>query len=130
MYDDYLTATRPLLALLVEGVHYDRDNSHLDLWEDVLDRVVGLRSTPDGTFNEIVWRAQHYPALLALLTIGLVAVHRQRDEVLVRLGRRARWREPFGTDDLRPAVELLHLNRVWLPHSDFVHAAMGIVSSA
>lgn len=112
VYDDYMTTTTPLLALLVEGVRHDRDNVHLDLWEDVLDRLVSLRTTPSGTFDEITWRAQHYPALLALLTIGLVAVHRQRDEVLVQLAHRAGWREPFGARDEEPVFELLHLNRV------------------
>jgi hypothetical protein len=38
--DDYLESTRPLLALLAEGVKHDVDDSHEALWLEVLEQLL------------------------------------------------------------------------------------------
>jgi hypothetical protein len=74
LLDRYLEASRPLLALLVVGVYHDVGVEHARLWGAVFDRLLALRRPPDGAFNAFVWKAQHYPALLAFYAMGAASI--------------------------------------------------------
>ena len=106
-FTELLTATTPLLHLLVTGVHHD-DGSHTQLWVDVLQRLLDLRQTHTG--NPTLLPLQRYPALLALQTMNLVAVERGRDDLFIGLLTAPKWadvgREPT------PSFDVLHLQRV------------------
>jgi len=95
LLERYLEASRPLLDLLVVGVRHDEEGRHNRLWEEVLDRLLTLRQPPAGTFNEAVWKAQHYPALLATYAMGAAAVISENEELVIRLGRDHFWKSPF-----------------------------------
>lgn len=112
LYATYLQATEPLLALLSVGVFHDRTRTHADLWADVVQRLLQARTMPTGTFVEVLERARHYPALLALRAVGTLAAHVGRDDVLLRLLTEPSWREPFGRQDRSPAYEVLNEYRV------------------
>jgi len=109
VFEDYLENTRPLLALLAEGVRHDVDGSHDRLWLEVLQALLDLRRGPHPgvTFHEFVVAAQHYPAVLALYAMGLATLRNSRDGLLLRLLREASWERPFHNLGRRPAFEVL-----------------------
>lgn len=112
LYANYRQATEPLLALLSAGVFHDRTRTHTDLWVAVVQRLMQARTMPNGTFNEILEHARHYPALLALRAAGTISAHLGRDDVLLRLLTEPSWREPFGMQDRSAAYEVLDDYRV------------------
>lgn len=119
IYHNYLVATEPLLHLLRAGIKYDNDGTHADLWLEVLQRLLSARKSPDGSFNELLDAAQHYPALLALYTMGLVSVSRRSDRILPRLLTEPEWYNRFEPNEPYLAAEALHLQRVL--HDDSVN---------
>lgn len=108
---DYLEASRPLLNLLAVGVRHDNEGRHNPLWEEVLDRLLALRRPPDGTFNDTVWKAQHYPALLAMYTMGAATLISGNEELFIRLGRDHFWKSPFDSS-AKAACHLLRPDAV------------------
>lgn len=103
IYNSYLRVTAPLLALLTTGVYHDRDREHVDLWVEVIQRLLRARTVPTGAWNEHVEGGRHYPSLLAMRAAGIVAAHLGRDDVLLRLLTGPTYRDPFGRRDRRPA---------------------------
>lgn len=85
MFEGHRRRVAPLLPLLMHGVWFDDDGAHSDLWVDALQQLLDARINPNGTYNGTAWKAQHYPALLALWTMGVASVVRGREELLVRL---------------------------------------------
>lgn len=108
-YTELLTASTPLLRLLIAGVHHD-DGSHTRLWVDVLQRLLDLRRTFVG--NVALLSLQHYPALLALQSMNVVAVERSRDELFTELLTTPRWADIGRGHDPSPAFDVLHMSRV------------------
>lgn len=102
-----LAATTPLLHLLIEGVHYDDTGEHTQLWIDVLQRLLDARRAIVGT--PLLRNLQHYPALLALRTMSIVAVHRGRDDLLIRLLTTPQWVNPTNSLGPKSPAHVLHL---------------------
>ncbi|MEV4263551.1 SIR2 family protein [Kribbella sp. NPDC049584] len=111
VYAAHRTSVQPLLPLLLQGVWFDEGDVHSDLWIDVLQRLLDARVFPQQ-FNPASWSAQHYPALLALSTMGLAAVRRKRERLFVRLLTEPTWRSPHGAPEDKPAAVVLSFNRV------------------
>lgn len=105
---DLLTAAEPTLRLLSTGVFYDRDRQHTDLWVDGLQRLLTARGPINGMFQDVLDQIRHYPALLALRGMGIIAVHTGRDDVLLRLLHEPTWRDPFGSRTRLTPAEALH----------------------
>ncbi|CPR13154.1 hypothetical protein BN971_04461 [Mycobacterium bohemicum DSM 44277] len=106
--DQLLEATKPLLALLIHGVRHDIHRDHTKLWVDVLQRLLDGR----GFVSQVVLDALlHYPALLALRTMSIVAIDEGRDDLLVEVLTRPRWTDPYGRRGPANAAEVLHINR-------------------
>lgn len=112
VYEELLTATTPLLSLLVEGVRHDAGLIHRDLWVEVMRRLLSLRGQPDGPFQDALLSARHYPALLALHAMGAVAIRYQRDSLLLDLAEGAWWRDLHGSRTLLPTAQVLHMQKV------------------
>jgi len=109
----HLRAVTPLLQLLATGVWHDQAGEHDGLWQEVLQRLIDARSVRgDGALNQYLMHAQHYPALLALQTIGVVTVHRGHDGLLIRLLTEVSGRDSFGNLELVRVAQMLHMNRV------------------
>ncbi|AHH16891.1 SIR2-like domain-containing protein [Nocardia nova SH22a] len=104
-----LNATTPLLHLLREGVHHDLDGAHAQLWIDVVQRLLDARLAVDASQ---LAGLQHYPALLALRTMSLVAVHRGRDDLLIELLTVPQWSHPTLLNRPKSAAHVLHLQEV------------------
>lgn len=108
----YRSASLPLLELIVTGVRFDEDGLHTGVWNELLRRLLALRRPPDGTFNEFVWAAQHYPALLVYYSIGAACLAADRDELFIHLGRDLEWRRPFDGRDPDHAANVLRPDTV------------------
>ncbi|WP_084182319.1 SIR2 family protein [Mycolicibacterium austroafricanum] len=107
---ELLAATTPLLHLLIDGVHHDIEGAHSQLWIDVLQRLLDARRTLSG--NEALIKLQHYPALLALRTMSIVAVHRDRDELLLYLLTTPQWHSPANSGGPKRTAHVLHMQVV------------------
>ncbi len=109
LLDALLQSTRPLLALLVQGVRYD-DGTHTQLWAGAVQRLMDARRTMPQlrAFDDL----RHYPALLALRAMSIEAVRLGRDEVMILLLTRLRWDSHVEGQRPIPSAGALHLNRV------------------
>ncbi|WP_236825310.1 MULTISPECIES: SIR2 family protein [unclassified Blastococcus] len=108
LLEEHRTNTEPLLRLLTTGVAHDRQGDHTDLWLAVLQRLIQARTAPAGPFNDHLDRIRHYPALLALRAMGLVALHVGHDDVLLRLFTEPAYRDKYSSNTRIPAVHALH----------------------
>lgn len=117
VYERYLEATTPLLQLVTVGVWHDQDDAHGDLWRDVLQRLVNSRIQPSGnSLDSRLCGAQHYPALLTLQSMGVAAVRRERDALLLRLLTEVEWHDPFSPqEEISPAAHVLRSNGILEP---------------
>ncbi|MGY1937534.1 SIR2 family protein [Nocardia gipuzkoensis] len=109
--DSLLEAAKPLLALLIEGVRHDIDGTHTALWVEVIQQLLDSRRFISGQ-DQYQSSLQHYPALLALRTMSLIAVHRHRDDLFLRLLTEPQWADPTRYVGKWPAAHALHLHRV------------------
>jgi hypothetical protein len=112
----HAAAVEPVLHLVTTGVYFDRDRVHTDLWVEVVQRLLLARAVVrGGPYQAVLDNARHYPALLAVRAAGLVAVHLDRDDVLLRLLVEPTWREPLHNRQVEPAFAVLHDYRVIEP---------------
>ncbi len=118
-HDERLHVVRPLLEVLAAGVRYDRQEEYADLWVDVLRRLMQARKALPGgqPFDSVIEALRQYPALLALRTAGVTAVHTGHDGVLIRLLRDASWRDWAGAGARLPAAVALHDLKVLDPQA-------------
>jgi hypothetical protein len=107
---ELLAVTTPLLHLLVAGVHHDDAGVHTQLWTDVLQRLLDARVTLTG--HQIPINLQHYPALLALRAMSLVAINRGREDLVVKLLTTPEWDNPANSLASKLPAEVLHLQIV------------------
>jgi hypothetical protein len=110
LLDSMLEVIKPLLALLVNGVRYD-DGTHGKLWVDALQRLLDIRR---ATVNLVAYDdLRHYPALLALRATSIEAVRLRRDDVMIELLTRPRWRfEGRFLGQPISAAGALHINHI------------------
>lgn len=108
--DQLLDASKPLLSLLVQIVRYD-DGAHTKLLTGVLQQLMEARR------KVMLWspfdNLQHFPALLALRAMSIEAVRANRDDVLVELLVRPRWRGAINSSGATSAAQILHQSRVF-----------------
>jgi hypothetical protein len=105
---DRLTDSEPLLELVTTGVAHDRDDAHADLWVGVIQRLLQARTAFEGTFQTPLDTARHYPALLALRAMGLIALHTGHTGPLLRLLTEPQFHDRFDNNSRQPAVHALH----------------------
>jgi hypothetical protein len=102
--DELFEATKPLLTLLVQGVRYD-DGTHTDFWTEALQMLMNARPREANPLTQ-------YNALLALRAMSIEAVSGARDDLLIQLLTKPRWREnPLRAKAIN-AAEALHITRV------------------
>jgi hypothetical protein len=112
IYDEYRSAALPLLLLLVTGVWHDTDGVHDQLWVDVVERLTTVRIPIRSAYHDFLDRARHYPALLALTAIGVAAVARGREPLVLRLLVEAEARDWTRGGESAPLAQALHVNRI------------------
>ncbi|MFD3948010.1 SIR2 family protein [Streptomyces sp. NPDC058579] len=91
----YQADSDTLLHLLANGVFHD-DGTKDHVWCRAVERLVRLRDTTPGTYNELLERLRHLPALLATWTIGVAAVLSHREELLASALSRPEWAVPHS----------------------------------
>ncbi|RKS04952.1 SIR2-like protein [Nocardiopsis sp. Huas11] len=111
-YEDHLQATAPLLHLLIPGTWHDPDGIHDQLWIDAFQRLVDAGTRPLRQVDVFLDQARLYPAVLTFTTFGVVAAHRGRERLFLRLATEVEGRNRSGTGDPMPTAQLLHPNRV------------------
>jgi hypothetical protein len=106
-YAAMLSHVTPVLHLLIEGVYYDHDRDHVGLWVKSIHRLMLARSLVLGqSVQDVLDKARHYPALLALRAAGISSVVTGRDDVLFRLLTEPTWRDPMTREQLVAALAL------------------------
>ncbi|VEG42743.1 Uncharacterised protein [Mycolicibacterium flavescens] len=109
--DYLLESTKPLLALLINGVRYD-DGTNTSRWVEalqlLLDRPMKLR--PQMVQASEPFR--NYPALLALRAASIEAVAQGRDDVMIALLTTPHWDDPFHPGRSTVAADVLHILNV------------------
>ncbi|MFH9605602.1 SIR2 family protein [Streptomyces rochei] len=114
----YRADSDTLLHLLANGVFHD-DGRHEPIWRRAVERLVRLRDTTPGTYNEYLEKLRHLPALLAVWTIGVAAVLSRREELLATTLYHPQWAVPHsGHSRMGPAWTL---NPLRVLDTDGVH---------
>lgn len=108
----HLEAVTPLTHMLVTGVWHDLDGIHARLWIDVLQRLVAAGTAPLSSVTSGLDEARLWPALLAMTAMGVAAVRRDRERLIIRLGTEAHGRGRMGTAEPTPTAQLLHPDRL------------------
>lgn len=112
IWEKHCEAVTPLMHLLITGVWHDPDGVHDRLWLDALQRLVDAGTAPIGSCTSGLDDARLYPALLAHTAIGVTAVRRGREALVIRLSTEVEGRGRMGTSDPIPVAQLLHPNRI------------------
>lgn len=111
-YEKYLEATTPLIHLLVTGVWHDTDGSHDRLWTEALQRLIDAGTAPISSATSGLDDARLWPALVATTAMGVAAVRRDREHLIICLGTEPSGRGRMGTAEPSNASQLLHPNRL------------------
>lgn len=112
IWEKHREAVTPLLHLLITGVWHDPDGVHDRLWLDALQCLVDAGTAPIRSCTHGLDVARLFPALLAHTAVGVTAVRRGREALIIRIGTEAEGRGQMGTSDPMPVAQLLHPNRI------------------
>lgn len=92
-----------LVRLAAQGVMLDRDRIHAELWPWAVQRLLKARRPVSGEHNMPWVNLAHYPAMLLVRAIAMIAVAHSREDVLVHTLTEPTWKDQFGPSS-RPAV--------------------------
>lgn len=87
LLDSHVAHATPAVSLLTAGVFYDRSHEHADLWVESFTALLGARTFYLGSFEPDATDSRHYPAAVALRCMGVIAVRRANEALLLRLLR-------------------------------------------
>lgn len=114
-----LTAHRasvmPLLHLLANGVWHDTKDEHADLWVDALQRLVSHSTTRISSCTQGLDYLRAYAAVLANYVIGVAAIARHREHLMIRTLTEVRGSEGMGHREPVPAYRLLDPGSILTP---------------
>lgn len=99
-------ASRVLVRLVATAVMLDRDRVHTDLWVWAVQRLLKARNVNSGPHNDAWVKLSHYPALLLLRAIAMIAVSHGREDVFIRAATEPTWRHPTVDRDLQALLAL------------------------
>ncbi|MFT3860040.1 SIR2 family protein [Micropruina sp.] len=118
--DSILTAHRegvmPLLHLLATGIWHDTRDDHADLWVDAVQRLVAQTTTAVSSCTQGLDRLRIYPAILAQYVLGIAAIARRRENLMIRVLTEVRGKEGMGHGAPVPAYELLDPGAILSPN--------------
>ena len=103
-YAELREVTRLLIRLVTTGVMLDRDRVHTELWSWCVQRLLDARASELGSSAWL--KMSHYPALLLLRSIAMVATSHDREDVFVEVASNPVWGHP-NVDTALPAFVLL-----------------------
>lgn len=105
-------ATDTLLQLVTQGIYFDRDRAHVDLWVSVMNRLLRARKQHTGSVLPAWVALEHYPALLVMVAGVAVSVAVGREDVAIRLMTEPGVALQVGSDEELTACECLRASRV------------------
>lgn len=105
----------PLLHLLATGVWHDINDDHADLWVDAVQRLVSQTTTTISSCTQGLERLRTYPAVLAQYAVGVAAIARRRENLMIRVLTEVRGKEDMGHRAPVPAYELLDPGAILSP---------------
>lgn len=111
-YERYLAASDQLIQLLIMGIWHDADGNHDRLWIEALQRLVDAGTARLSSATSGLDTARLWPALFAMTAMGVAAVRRDRERLIIRLGTEPTGRGEMGTAEPTKAAQLLHPNRL------------------
>ncbi len=112
LWNNHLQAVTPLTHMLITGVWHDPDGIHDQLWIDVLQRLVDAGTAQLNSVTPGLDDARLWPALLATTAIGVAAVRRDRERLIIRTATEVHGRGGMGYDEPAPSAQLLHPNKL------------------
>jgi hypothetical protein len=119
LFGSMLEATRPLLALLTQGVRYD-DGTHTDRWVEAIQVLLNKPTKQKPQMMQTSDDLRNFPALLALRAASIEAVSDDNDGVLIALLTRPNWNDPFNPGGSTAAADVLHVLNV-LPNDEVIN---------
>lgn len=87
--------SRVLVRLVATGVMLDRDRIHSELWMWAVQRLLKARVDQTGTYHDVWVKLAHYPALLLLRAIAMIAVTYNREDVFIGAATEPTWKSLF-----------------------------------
>ncbi|XAS69912.1 SIR2 family protein (plasmid) [Micrococcaceae bacterium Sec5.7] len=114
-YDNECLALRShsqtLVRLMATGVALDRDRVHAELWVWAVQQLMKARKHV-SPYQDAWVNLAHYPALLTLRAIAMMAVTEDREDVFIRVATETKWRDSYSSRDPEPAFMVLQDERV------------------
>jgi hypothetical protein len=108
LWAQHVEIAAPLAKLLSTGVWHDTDGVHDRLWMDVLQRLVDAGTSRLHTWTPGREYARLWPALIASTVMGLAAVKRDRERLIIRMSTEIEGLSASGSDIALPAAKILH----------------------
>lgn len=108
LWAQHVQTTAPLAHLLATGVWHDHEGAHDDLWIEVVQRLVDAGTGSLNTWTPGLEYARLWPALIASTVMGLAAVKRDRERLIIRLNTQIEGASASGSGVALPAAKLLH----------------------
>lgn len=113
VYEEHFRSMDHLAPILVTGVWHDTDAVHDQIWIDVVQRLVDEGTVPiHAAVNEAIEKARRFPAFIALAAMGMTAIRRGRDDLLLRLATQVEARNIYDSREVVPAAQELHYLRL------------------
>lgn len=112
IYEGHFRAMGQLAALLQTGVWHDPDGVHDRLWADVMQKLVDAGTAPLSGWNEYLEKGRRFPAFIALAVIGVTAIQRGREDLLIQLAMNVEGRKYHNSTEHVPAAQILHYLRL------------------
>lgn len=110
--ESYFGSMELLTQLLIAGVWHDPDGIHDGLWCDVLQRLVSAGASFPPVYVNQLRSARLIPAFIALATLGITAIRRGREELLIKMATQVEGPIRVGNQDQHPAAHVLHYLRI------------------
>lgn len=109
IYESHFRSMDRLVPLLIQGVRHDAEGVHDSLWIDVLQRLLDEGTAPlQSASNQAIENARRFPAFIALAVMGMTALRRGRDHLLIQLSTQAESRSIYDSRERVPAAQELH----------------------
>ncbi|WP_157509723.1 SIR2 family protein [Leifsonia sp. Root4] len=107
LFSAHFRSAVPSIQILATGAMHG-EPAHHDLWVDALQTLIDANRVGPGSYNPALRDLRHYPALLALRAMGIVAIKRSDEALLLRLLQEPRWRVRYGVEGDVLAVNALN----------------------
>ncbi len=122
---NYRAEADTVLHLLATGAFHD-SASFDRMWLRPVSRLFKMRKAPPNVYHDALEKLRHYPALLAVFTVGVAAVLAGREELLAQLMIDPIRPNPLGDNDPPPSAAVCLSPVDILEEAVLAHPAAGL----